>query len=408
MSQHDGTFEQAAERALAALGADPSTEALDAWADPIGAAQGLAALESGREVAVVRAAFDLSSTGGAQGPDPAAPSWIRVVKGSPDIRLCSAEATCETRKVARVVVEAAPLPDGSEGAIARVSLALDRKGAPGAKLLVAEAWARSEETAIGRVRGFAAKLARALSAPASLPADAGGDEAEGAGSEEASIQGVSARSLARFALRSEGPRLVLRDFDSRGPKEGALLHLVIGLAFAGAAAFAWTMFARAGGEPGASGSAVWFAWLGGSALLTLAAVAFLGVARFALQYKAGSAPLVAIGAGKVTVAPWVARTGALMTAPEGRFGAGIDFAEVGAVTVQPRKGLHAVEVATDHGAIDALLIGDRAVAEHLARALGRAIDDMRPAGGGPSARQRFRMRAGSSAKPPQAAAVAAK
>lgn len=403
MSQHEGSFEQAAVRALTALGADPSGDALDAWADPGGAAAGLAELDAGRESAVVRAAFDLASPGGPTGPDPAAPSWIRVVKGSADIRLCSASATCEPRKVARVVVESGPLPDGFEGAIARVSLALERKGAPGAKLLVAEAWARSEELAIGRVRGFAAKLARVMGVPASLPASGEGE----AGDEAAeATRPVPAAALARFAIRSEGPRLVLRDFDSRGPKEGVGVHLVIGLVFTCAAAGAWGMFVRSGSAT-SYGDAVALAWVGGAVLLTLSAVAFLGVARFALKYKARSAPLVAIGVGKVTVAPWVSRDGAIMTAPEGRFGAGIDFAEVGAVTVQERKGLHAVEVATDHGAIDALLIGDRAIAEHVAKALGRAIEDMRPAGGGPSARQRFRMRA-ATGSPAQPAAAGAK
>lgn len=399
MAQQQSPFDLAAEQALRALGADPRADAIDAWSDPIGAAQ---ALGGTGDVLVVRGATDLSGNFGATGPAPAAPSWIRIARGSADVKICSAEATCEARKVSRVVVETAPLLDGSEGAVARVCLSLDRTGTGGRKLLVGEAWARSEELAVGRLRSFAARLARAMSVPASLPG-AAAEEIDEAPSEP--VGHVPAGALARFALRSEGPCLVLRDFDSRGPKEGVALHMLIAAVFGAGAAGAWTMFAKSGAESG-YGAGMSLAWLGGSLLLTLATVAFLGVTRFALKYKAHSAPLVSIVAGKVTVAPWVARDGALMVAPEGRFGAGIDLHEVRGVSMKERNGRFAVEVDTDHDPLDALLIDDRAIAEHLAKALHRAIDDLRPIGG-PSARQRFRARA-QAGGPPQPAMAGAK
>ena len=138
--------------------------------------------------------------------------------------------------------------------------------------------------------------------------------------------------------------------------------------------------------------AISLAWLGGAALFTLGAVAFLGVARFSMAYAATSEPLVAIGVGRIMVAPWVSRSGAVMMHPEGRFGAGIVLGEVRGVSVQDRKGQHAVEVATDHGPIDALLTEDANVAQYLCGALSRALDDLRPETG-PNARQRFRARA---------------
>ena len=62
-------------------------------------------------------------------------TFVRVTKGSPEIRTCPAagasKEACESRRVTRVVVECSPLPDGGDGAVARASLALDRKpGAP--------------------------------------------------------------------------------------------------------------------------------------------------------------------------------------------------------------------------------------------------------------------------------------
>jgi len=170
---------------------------------------------------------------------------------------------------------------------------------------------------------------------------------------------------------------------------------VIGLGFAGLAAAAWVMFSRNTGSAGPTSSTS-LAWLGGSILLTLAAVAFLGVARFAQRYAATSAPLVALGGGKLLVAPWVSRKGAVGLEPEGRFGAAIDLGEVQGVSVQARASGHAVEFATDHGPMDALVTEDAAVARYLGAALSRATADLRR-GGAKTARQRARARAATAA-----------
>jgi hypothetical protein len=392
MSQHEGTFERTAEAALTALGACPSDEAFDAWADPAGAAHALEG-ESELRVAILRALWEPQAAPGEAPARPADALWIRVNRGSPEIRLCPALITgapeIESRRATRVVVETEPSPDREGSAVARAVILLDRNGdAAGSRLIVAEAWAHAEDLAVSRVRGIAGRLARALSVPASLPQR--GAATEPADSVAPALQ-LSARALARFTLRIEGPRLVLRDFASRGPREGAALHFLIGLAFAAPAAGTWVMFARAVSAAGIAASAS-LAWLVGAVLLTLAAVAFLGVARFARAYTAGSTPLVAIGAGKVTVAPWVSRGGAVVPEPEGRFGAAIDLAEVRGVSVQDRKGQHALEIATEHGPIDALVTDDPTIARYLAVALDRAIADLRPQSA-PTARQRARKRA---------------
>ncbi len=114
---------------------------------------------------------------------------------------------------------------------------------------------------------------------------------------------------------------------------------------------------------------------------------------------AASAPLVSIGGGKLTVAPWVSRKGAVMLEQEGRFGAAIELGEVKGVSVTPRDGRLAVEIATDHGPFDAVVIDDSGVARLLSGALSRAIDDLRPQLGGPNPKQRARARAAETGKP---------
>ena len=403
MAADDGTFERTAEAEVAALGASMEDPALDGWVDPAGAAAALGELDGDRSTILVRAARELAAGEEGAAPEPSAPLWILVTKGSAEVRLSSGAAAepasgSEARRVTRVVVESGPLPDGAEGAAARVHLYLDKRG-PGAQpmLLAGEAWASSPEKAVARVRAFAGRLARALGVPASLPA-AGAEKAGDGDGEGERTNRIQARTLARYTLRGEGPRLVLRDLGSRGPREGAGRHFVIGLVFALLSAGAWTMAARSAGAAGLGASAS-LAWIGGAALLTLAAVAFLGVARFASRYVAGSAPLVSIGGGKLTVAPWVSRKGAVMLEQEGRFGAAVELGEVTGVSVKDRDGLSALEIATDHGPFDALVTEDEGGARALAGALARAIDDLRPAAGGPNARQRARARAAETGKP---------
>ncbi len=401
-----GPFESASLALISALGANPEDVAMDGWTDPSGGARTLENLGGNRPSALVRVFGNLGESEPGSAQTPAQPGWMVVTKGSAEVRMSvlgEGPAAVETRRVTRVVVESAPLPDGGDGAVGRVLLHLDRKASANAPLLVAEAWAGSEEIAVSRVRKVAAQLARTLSVPASLPAVGRTEEAEGrsetappADTNETGAA-LSAKQMARYSWRGEGPRLVLRDFGSRGPREGAFGNFVVGSAFAALATGAWVMFSRAVQSAG-FGSAQALAWLGGGALLTLAAVAFLGIAQFARRYSAISVPLLAVGDGKLNVMPWVSRKGAVMLDPEGRFGAAIALGEVRGASVVAREQGFAVSVATDHGPFDVLVTEDKALADLLRAAVARTLVDLAPRPKA-TAKQRARAKAQGSGEP---------
>jgi hypothetical protein len=79
--------------------------------------------------------------------------------------------------------------------------------------------------------------------------------------------------------------------------------------------------------------------------------------------------------------------------PEGRLGAAIPIGEVQGVSVLDRDGKKVVELATDHGPIDALESEDAKLADALCEALRRGLDQVRHPGKGASARQRARAKA---------------
>jgi len=200
---------------------------------------------------------------------------------------------------------------------------------------------------------------------------------------------LPAAALSRFAIRSEGELLVLRDHASHGPRGSAARNALIGAALLLAALALWIQVMRSV-SAGDSGIAIGVG--SAAALLSLAGYAFLGVARFSSRYAARSAPVVSFGPGRFVVAPWVSRTGAIDLRPEGRLGAAISAGEVHAVGVQPRGDRFAVEIDTDHGPIDALLTEREDVARYWRDAMDRAVASVRHAGG-PSAKQRLRARA---------------
>ncbi|MEO7329192.1 MAG: hypothetical protein ABI193_11480, partial [Minicystis sp.] len=200
----------------------------------------------------------------------------------------------------------------------------------------------------------------------------------------------SAAELARFALRSEGERFVLRDHGSLGPRETARRNFIIGGLLSASAALAGfeAVTAYRSGNQGvtiAAGAAF--------ALLALAGFAFLGVARFAARYGASSSPLATVGRDRLVILPWVSREGAVDRRPEGRLGAAIPLGEVRAPSVKSRGDLFAVEIDTDHGAMDAMITPHEGVARYWAAALARRTDEARHPHAASSARQRARQRA---------------
>jgi len=374
---------------LASLGAAAEGSVTDAIADPGGAAAALA-----RGALVLRAAPELGAPAAGFGPDPAAPVWLSVTRGAREVLtvpLTGGEKTA--RRAARVAIETteASCCDAPSCAALRVHTTAWLVCEDGARLLVTEQ--HTIATAPGAATmAFAQRLADYLGvpregAPSSPSPD--GDAGDAMIPEPAGAPGAA--DLARFALRTEGDRVVLRDFADVGPRATAGRNTVVGALLMLVALGSWIKLALLLTSPAAStGERVAFGAAG--ALFTLAGYAFLGVARFSSRYAARSTALVALGRDRLIVFPWVSRGGAVDSRPEGRLGAAVSLGEVRSPSVAERGGGRAVVIDTDHGPIDALTCDRDNVAAFWAAALARVTDEARHPQAGASARQRARAR----------------
>ena len=372
---------------LASLGPGAAGSVADAIADPGGAVR---ALEK-KEI-VLRAAPELDASAEGFGPDPRLPFWVHLAKDAREFRtapLTGGEVT--TRLSARVTIEAteASCCDAPSCAAQRVHVAAWLVCDDGARLLVAEQHTVAPARGVAAT-AFAAKLAGYLGVPLEGATAPEGDAASEAIPEP--LGPLAAADLARFALRTEGSRVVLRDFAGAGPRATARRNTVIGalLMFVGMGFWIKLALGLLKGS-GSTGEAVAFGAT--AALFTLAGYAFLGVARFSARYQARSTALVAVGRDRLIVLPWVGRSGAVDARPEGRLGAAIPLGEVRSPAVVPRGGERAIVVDTDHGPIDALSSEQESVAAFWSAALARIIDEARHPQAGVSARQRARSRA---------------
>jgi hypothetical protein len=406
----DGAFSSEVARALALLGEGVGSRAADALVDPSGAARMIRGLAAGSSL-LLRAAPELREEAKGYAALPADPAWARIARGSAEVAVAPLRVLGEATKATRAEVKAVavrtreePCCDGASCKLSRTAASVwlevgdAGRGAGGAsRWLVAEARDLEVEAALEAVRGVATALAGALGVPLEIDGKvapegaalgAGNDEGRGG---EGGDKAFTAGDLARFAMRAEGDRIVLRDYASRGPRETARRTLFIGLVLLVLAVGLWALF----GTRVREGDQGWSVALGAvAALVSLTAYAFLGVGRFAVSYAAASSPLVAMGRDRVIVAPWVSRRGEVDLRPEGRLGAAIPIGEVQGVAVLDRDGKKVVELATDHGPIDALESDDAEVAELLAEALRRSVDQVRHPGRGASAKQRARAKAG--------------
>ncbi|WP_437573294.1 hypothetical protein [Sorangium sp. So ce887] len=418
-------FEAEVARALRSLEVDSSVPALDPLGDPAGAARALAAEGDGAPL-LLRAAPELGAPQRDKdarfGPAPRDPVWLRIERGASALRLAplrlagaaggaggAGEGAAESRDPVRVEVTAEQRPCCAAPTCARerthvaawLALAPPVPARPSAaqRLLVAEAQDLDPGRAEALVEAVAAPLAVALRVPL---ATARGAEPPGAIAprplpEAAPAPALTAAALARFAIRSEGELLVLRDHASQGPRAAATRNALIGAVLLVAALALWIQTMRSA-SAGDSGIAIGIG--SAAALLSLAGYAFLGVARFSSRYAARSAPVASFAPGRFVVAPWVSRTGAIDLRPEGRLGAAISAGEVQGVGVQLRGDRFAVEIESDHGPIDVLLTDREDVARYWRDAMDRAVASVRHPGG-PSAKQRLRAR--SQAQPSAAA-----
>ncbi len=294
------------------------------------------------------------------GPEPKRPLVAALTRGKAELKLDGGESVA----VERVSSETSPFAWGSWGgkAFSRYAstVAVELRG--GRKLVVAERVAEDEATA----KAGAAELASALAAALGLT----NDDASEPASPPAKPSGGASTSL-RFGLRFEGDRLVLRDYESRGPRENAGKFRVLALIALALAVMVWARLVGAFRDHAELASLL---GLGAVALvLSLAAFAMNEIARFATKYVADSAPLAWFGDDHVVVAPWVSRKGAVDLRPEGRYGAAIKIAEINAVVVREDKESAAVMLETEHGPIDVLYADDPAAAARWRRAVERAL-----------------------------------
>ena len=315
---------------LASLGAEASGSVADAIADPGGASAALA-----RGALVLRAAPELGAPAAGFGPDPAEPLWLSVTRGAREVvtaPLTGGEKTA--RRAARVAVEAteASCCDAASCGAQRVHTTAWLVCEDGARLLV------TEQHTIAPARGaVTAAFARRLADYLGVPHDGatGPDDAASAAAIPEPAGAPGAVDLARFALRTEGERVVLRDFADVGPRATAGRNTVVGALLMLVAVAAWIKLALAVTSRAAStGELVGLGATG--ALFTLAGYAFLGVARFSSRYAARSTALVAVGRDRLIVFPWVSRSGAVDSRPEGRLGAAIGLGEVRSPSVAER------------------------------------------------------------------------
>ncbi|MDC0676896.1 hypothetical protein [Sorangium atrum] len=420
-------FEAEVACALRSLEAESTVPSLDPLGDPAGAACALSAEGAGAPL-ILRVAPELGALRREQdtgfGPAPRDPVWLRIERGASVVRLAplrlagarharpqaggveasagaAGEGTAEPRDAVGVQVISERRPCCGAPTCARertyvaawLALAGPARATEARRLLVAEAQDLEAERAEALVEAVAAPLATALGVPLET---ARGTEPPGAIAPRplpepapTPLPALPAAALSRFAIRSEGELLVLRDHASHGPRGSAARNALIGAALLLAALALWIQVMRSV-SAGDSGIAIGVG--SAAALLSLAGYAFLGVARFSSRYAARSAPVVSFGPGRFVVAPWVSRTGAIDLRPEGRLGAAVSAGEVRDIRVLPRGDRFAVEIDTDHGPIDALLTEREDVARYWRDAMDRAVASVRHAGG-PSAKQRLRARA---------------
>jgi hypothetical protein len=380
---------------LALLGGREGEPVVDLLADPGAGCRALDGLGE-MEGLVLRVAPELGAPSTTHSPAPARPFWLRVMRGAREVGLARAgegmvrraervdlderdEACCDTagcalrRVVTEVWVVLEPIED--KGAPHRL-LATEQRVTAGTTPSVAHA--------------VAARIASVLDVPLQR---AGADVSVAKGEGPAPLEDAPAvAELGRFALRGEGERVVIRDWQSLGPRSSAARNGWIGGALLALAIGAWALLARAVSE-GTHGEAV-AAGIAG-ALLTLAGYAFVGVARFSARYGAPCAAVVAVGRDQLIALPWVARDGGVDLRPEGRLGAAIGLGEVRGASAASRGEGFAVEIDTDHGRIDLLACSSAATARFWSKVIDRVVDEARHPRQGASAKQRAKERASS-------------
>lgn len=170
---------------------------------------------------------------------------------------------------------------------------------------------------------------------------------------------------ATLAWSREGDVIVLRDYANPGPSRYAsayrttsIVSLVVAVALGASLAVQAVAGAPVGALIGTGAVA---------AVLLVNAFAFFKIAGFAGRYASDSLALAWFGDDKIVVGPWLSRYGAVDTRPSGRLGAAIPTAEVNGVERFERDGVHAVEVASEHGPLEIVRTPSASIADDVAR-----------------------------------------
>ncbi len=291
------------------------------------------------------------------GPLPAPPIVVRLTRGKRTIEhVCGSAANAE---IARVGVVTRKVSWGGWGgspfekALATVVVDL-----AGEEHVAALAISADEDRASESLKPLGDALNELLDGEA---------KSEGAPASPS----LSAPAAGRFALALEGDYVVMRDYESIGPRANVPRYALLCAACLALAALAWTAFARELAGAAALSSLLGYGAVG--FVLAAGALAMGEIARFASKYRASNAPLAWFFDDRVVILPWVSRDGAIDTQPEGRLGAAIRIPEVDGVTVAEKDGTTTLTLETQHGPIDVFSTKDAGVARAYRSAIERML-----------------------------------
>lgn len=324
---------RAVEGALAELDLEADAVAYDGWLDPHGVAQAL----GGDEPVLLRVGGDLDAAQEGFAAVPGEPMFLRVDTDG-GLRIASVDGDARDVKAARVRVDVVTEPccDSAKCRQNKDVHQLLLELADGETLIVGESL-----TALD-----VAPMAVALATRVDVPHDGVSEED---GGDAAPAPPLSARALARWALRREGPLFVLRDHASLGPRESAsrewIVTVVMATAGVGAWAAAYLAYRDRSYETLTITAAVAF-------VLTLAAYAMSHIAAHSARYRAKSEALLFASQDRFVLAPWHSRAGAVNTNPEGRYGAALRARDVERIDVVREEGGFTLRAHSTHGAYD--------------------------------------------------------